>query len=90
MIPYTRPWLPAQVNSPSLGQTFDEMLGVSPAVGDGVRLVVHGTAGFLGFYVGTTAKGFISGLGWFLGIANGIGAALDVVSLIKRATGTHP
>lgn len=75
---------------PAMGQTFDELLNFHPAVGDLIRLAAHGGAGWLGIYVGTTQRGFISVAGWVLGVANGIGAALDLVSLGKRVAGTHP
>lgn len=76
--------------SPAMGQTFDEMLNFSPAIGDVIRLVAHGTATWLGIYVGTSQRGFVSVAGWGLGVLNGIGAVLDVASLAKRALGVHP
>lgn len=76
--------------SPVLGQTFDEMMGWSPAAGDLVRLGFHGMTSWLGIYVGIHGQGILSFFGWFLGIGQGLGALLDVVSLLKRAAGTHP
>ncbi len=75
---------------PVLGQTFDEMMGWSPAAGDLVRLGFHGMTSWLGIYVGIHGHGVLSFFGWFLGIGQGLGALLDVVSLLKRATGILP
>lgn len=68
---------------PTLGQPFDKMVGMSEAVGDVIRLAVHGTATWLGFYVGQEKKGVLSALAYGFGIINGIGAFMDLVSLIE-------
>jgi hypothetical protein len=90
--PFVRRSSPASLGSsrPAIGQTFDEMLSFSPTVGDIIRLAAHAGAGWLGVYVGLNTKGITSIAGWALGVGNGITGALDIVSLIKRATGTHP
>lgn len=77
--------------SPILGQTFDEFLGMPAFCGDLIRLIFHGGTTFLGIHVGLReGTSFIGILGWILGIGNGLGAIADTISLIKRATGTHP
>jgi hypothetical protein len=75
---------------PALGQTFDEMFGWSPAMGDAVRLLFHGATTYLGIHVGITQTGFLKWMGWLLAAGQSIGAVCDVVSLVKRAAGTHP
>lgn len=76
--------------SPSLGQTFDKYLGMTPAMGDVLRLVYHGGGTWLGIHVALKESGFMSGFGWFLGLGMGIAGILDLVSLGERAAGTHP
>lgn len=77
--------------SPELSQTFDQLLGWPPFMGDVIRLVFHGGTAYLGIAVGLKeGKSLLGILGWFLGVGNGIGAACDAVSLLKRAAGTHP
>ncbi len=75
-----------------LGQTFDEMLGFSPAMGDVIRLVYHSGGAWLGFHVALAngKRPVLSTIGWFIGAGMGIAAILDVVSLAKRVCGTHP
>lgn len=83
-----------------LGQTFDEIMGWSPAVGDVIRLTFHGIATYLGIWVGLNANRIkrgnrtvhqvTAGLGWALAGGQGLGAIADIISLIKRAAGTHP
>lgn len=73
-----------------LGQTFDQILGWPACTGDLCRLTFHAGATALGFHVGLTGKGFWSALGWVVGVGQGIAGLLDLVSLYKRATGTHP
>ncbi len=75
-----------------LGQTFDEMLGFSPAMGDTIRLVYHSGGAWLGFHVALAngKRPVLSFIGWFIGVGMGIAAILDVVSLAQRAFGTHP
>lgn len=79
-----------QPSRKALGQTFDEMLGFPACTGDICRLVFHTGATVLGIHVGMTGKGFMSVLGWVIGIGQGFAGILDVVSLVKRAAGTHP
>lgn len=98
-----RPFTP----SPMLGQqrkvmaqTFDQILNITPATGDVIRLAFHGLATYIGVWVGLnankvktgnkTVKKLTAGLGWILAGGHGLGAIADVVSLIKRITGTHP
>jgi len=73
-----------------MGQTFDQILGWPPCTGDICRLVFHSGATILGIHVGLKEKGWISVLGWVIGIGEGFAGILDIVSLIKRAAGTHP
>lgn len=83
-----------------VGQTFDEIVGWTPLMGDVLRLTFHGIATYLGIWVGLninkvktgnkTTKTVTGALGWALAAGQGLGAIADVVSLVKRATGTHP
>lgn len=70
-----------------LGQTFDQMMGLPAWTGDVIRLAVHGSTAALGLYVGTLDKGFISTVGWVVGVLSGFAAVLDVASLIGRIFG---
>lgn len=76
----------------SLGQTFDEILGLSPEVGDVLRLVYHGGGAWLGLHVALSngKTPWFSAIGWMIAGGMGIAGILDVVSLVKRACGTHP
>jgi len=75
-------------------------MGWSPAVGDVIRLTFHSIATYLGIWVGLnghkvpmenkTLRIATIGMGWALAAGQGLGALADVISLIKRATGTHP
>ena len=78
--------------SPSLGQTFDEMLGLPAESGDILRLVYHTGGTWLGFYVALQPKNptFVKAVGWVLALGMGLAGVLDVVSLGKRIAGTHP
>lgn len=74
-----------------IGQTFDELFSWPPAVGDLLRVAFHGGTTWLGIRVGLTEKNkWVSSLAWVLAVGNGIAGLADVISLIKRATGTHP
>ncbi len=89
--PHTAYRRPNRPYSPALGQTFDEMLGFTPALGDVLRFVYHSGGAWLGVYVGQKEKsGLLSNIGWVIGIGMGVAAILDVVSLGKRICGTHP
>jgi len=74
----------------ALGQTFDQLLGLPACTGDLCRLVFHTGATYLGLHVGMKEKGLLSAIGWVVGVGQGIAGVLDLVSLYKRATGTHP
>ncbi len=84
----------------ALGQTFDEIMGWGPATGDVIRLTFHGIATYLGIWVGLnghkvpmknkTLRVVTIGAAWALAGGQGLGAIADIISLIKRATGTHP
>lgn len=74
----------------AMGQTFDELLGLPACTGDICRLVFHTGATILGIHVGLKEKGPLSILGWIIGVGQGIAGFLDIVSLYKRAAGTHP
>lgn len=76
--------------SPALGQTFDEMFGWSPAMGDIVRLGFHGATAALGYHVWVKDAGFFKWFGLFLALGQTVGAICDVVSLVQRVAGTHP
>ncbi len=76
--------------TPSLGQTFDQMFGWSPATGDAVRLLFHGTTAVLGFRVWIRDEGFFKWFGLALALGQTVGAICDVVSLVQRAAGSHP
>jgi hypothetical protein len=73
-----------------LGQTFDEMLGFSPLLGDFLRLGGHGLGSFVGIWVGVKEKGFVSALGWIIGLGQGVAGVCDLVSIIMRAADVHP
>lgn len=98
-----RPYVPSPVTLGQrkvMAQTFDDLLGMTPAMGDVLRLTFHGIATYLGIWVGLNGhkvktgnknvKIVTVGLGWALAGAQGLGAIADIISLIKRATGTHP
>lgn len=87
-VAYRRPTPP----SPALGQTFDEMLGLTPLMGDVLRLVYHGGGTWLGLHVALTpaSSTLLKVVGWILAGGMGLAALLDVVSVAKRAAGTHP
>ena len=70
-----------------LGQTFDQMMALPAWTGDAIRLMVHGSTGVLGIYVGTLDKGLWSTLGWIVGVVSSFAALLDICSLISRAFG---
>lgn len=89
-VTYRRPILSPSLGRYRLSQTFDTMFGWTPAVGDAVRLGFHGLSAFLAFHVALREKGGLSALGWIMGFGQAIGAVCDAVSLLKRATGTHP
>ena len=75
----------------SLGQTFDEMLGLPACTGVVCRLIFHTGATALAIHVATTSKSTgWSVLAWIIGIGQGFAGILDIVSLIQRAAGTHP
>lgn len=86
------------VPSPTLGQktrqlsqTFDEIMNWHPASGDILRLAFHGGTTWMGIRVGLKEKNpWIAGVAWVLAVGNGLAAVADVISLLKRATGTHP
>lgn len=76
---------------PALSQTFDELFSWPPAVGDILRVAFHGGTTWLGIRVGLTEKNkWVSSFAWVLAVGNGIAGLADVISLIKRAAGTHP
>lgn len=81
-----------QVPSSVLGQKFDEMMAWGPVAGDILRLIAHGMAGYLGYYVWLTApkRSFPKYFGLAMGLVQTFGALCDVISLGQRAAGTHP
>ena len=96
-----RPYAPsATLGAPKVGQTFDEIVGWTPLMGDVLRLTFHSIATYLGVWVGLninkvktgnkTTKTVTGALGWALAAGQGLGAIADIISLGKRALGTHP
>ena len=76
---------------PSIGQTFDQIMGWPPAAGDILRLLFHGGTTWLGITVGLKEKNqWISGIAWVLAAGNGLAGIADLISLTKRALGVHP
>ena len=73
-----------------LGQTFDQLLGLPACTGDICRLAFHTGATILGVHAGLKGHGAIVVLGWIIAVGHGFAGILDLVSLYKRATGTHP
>lgn len=75
-----------------LGQTFDQILGIPPAGGDIIRFIGHGIGSWFGLYIGTRGdmSTALRAIGWIVGSGMGLAALLDLVSLYKRAIGTHP
>lgn len=74
-----------------MGQTFEQIVGWPGWAGDLLRLTFHSGTTFLGLHVGLESKeGFIKYLAWVLAVGNGLAAIADVISLMKRAFGTHP
>lgn len=88
--PTVRRQVPSSISV--LGQRFDELMDWGPVAGDFLRLVAHGMAGYLGYYVWLTApkKSFPKYFGLAMGLIQTFGAICDVVSLVQRAAGTHP
>lgn len=75
----------------SIGQTFDQIMGWHPAAGDVLRLLFHGGTTWLGIRIGSSEKNkWVSGIAWVLAVGNGLAGIADLISLTKRATGTHP
>ena len=68
---------------PLLGQTFDQLLGVPPWAGNLMRLGAHGITSYLGFHIGVHDTGFLSAVGWIVGIVQGMGALVDVLALVS-------
>jgi len=80
------------LSSRVLGQTFDEILGIPPELGDVLRLLYHTGGAWLGltYALNGTRNPIMQAVGWVLGGGMAVAALLDVVSLAKRACGTHP
>jgi len=70
-----------------LGQPFEKMLGIPEWAGDAIRIVVHGSATWLGLHVGLKEEGALSVIGYVFGIVNGIGTFLDLISILEQAAG---
>jgi hypothetical protein len=86
------PTMRRQAPGSFLGQRFDQLLDWGPVAGDILRLIAHGMAGYLGYYVWLTApkKSFPRYFGLAMGLVQTFGALCDVISLGQRAAGTHP
>lgn len=74
----------------SLGATFDQLLGMSPAAGDVVRLVGHGAAAVIGFHLFADDRKAWKWLGLALGIGHACAGLGDVYSLVQRALAPAP
>lgn len=72
-----------------LGQPFERMLDWPEWTGDAIRTAVHGTATWLGFYVGVHEKGVLSAIGYGFGALNGVGTLLDIVSILEQVFGAR-
>lgn len=73
----------------TLGETFDEMLGFSPMLGDLLRLAGHGLGSWVGVYAGIYGKSsWMRAVGWVIGVGQGLTGVCDVVSIIQRLV--HP
>lgn len=76
--------------TPALGQTFDEMMRWPPWVGDGIRLTFHGLTALLAWRVFREEEGFWKWFALFLFAGQGLGATLDVASILERMEGKAP
>lgn len=92
MVPYRPVSYRRRSLAPILGQTFDEILGIHPAAGDAIRFVGHAVGAWFGIYIGTRPgmSPLVRAIGWIVGAGMATTGALDIVSLLKRAAGTHP
>jgi len=78
----------AQVAEPSaLGGTFDTMMELPAWMGDFIRFLGHGSMAFVGIYMGADKTGFVSTVGWAVGIMSAFASLLDVCSIIGRMFG---
>lgn len=69
----------------TLGETFDEMLGFSPLLGDLLRLAGHGLGTWVGVYAGIYGRSpWMKAVGWTIGIGQGLTGICDVVSIVQR------
>jgi len=71
-------------SSPKMGQAFDAMLGFPAPLGDSLRLLTHGSMSFLGFWIAAREKGAVSYIGTGVGILSGLGALMDLISLVDN------
>lgn len=75
----------------TLGETFDEMLGFSPLLGDLLRLAGHGLGSWVGLYAGIYGKSnWMKAVGWLIGIGQGLTGLCDVVSIVQRVVRPAP
>jgi hypothetical protein len=75
----------------TLGETFDEMLGFSPVLGDLLRLVGHSLGAWVGIYAGIYGKSKVmKAVGWTIGLGQGLTGICDVVSLVQRMVPRAP
>lgn len=68
----------------TLGQPFNDILGMPEIAGDILRLAVHGAGTWLGLYLGTKETGLVSIVGYTVGALNGLGAVFDAASIVKQ------
>jgi len=76
---------PIYVQPKTLGETFDQMLGFSPMLGDLLRLGGHGLATWVGLYAAFYAQSkWVKAAGWIIGIGQGLAGVCDVISVGQR------
>ena len=80
MRPY-RPVAYRQTLSPSLGQTFDQMVGISPTGGDIIRLLGHGAGAWFGLYIGMRPDMStpLRVIGWIMGSGMALTGITDLI-----------
>lgn len=76
---------PVYTHPKTLGETFDQMLGFSPMLGDLLRLGGHSLGSWVGVFAGLYAQSkWMRAVGWIIGIGQGLAGVCDVVSIGQR------
>ena len=76
---------PIVVQPRTLGETFDQMLGFNPLLGDLIRLGGHSLATWVGLYAAFYAESrWVKAAGWIIGIGQGLAGICDVISVGQR------